>query len=475
MGDSNKTVVIIGAGPCGLSAAYYAQKAGHKVILLEKADIAGGKGGSRKYKNFVVDFGPHAYHAMTKEITDFMENHSNGKLIDIKIKQRLYITKQPISYPMKIKEAVTNFGFGLNLRILFDFIISKIKYFFIKPPKASFKQFGEANFGKTLHDLCFGRYTERVFRCSTDDISAEYARRKLPNTSLWDFVFSLLTKIQRKDKESYFHVRRYMYHKNGIGNVYKAIAEGIKNRGGETIFNCKLQNIEISDNNKVTSVNLELPEKRSIKCDYLISTIPFHDLISYIDGKKFNQSLVEKRLPLKHVVVVNVVLDQSQFSQDHWVYLVNDKFYFNRLSEQKNFSKLCGPENKTLIMLEKILGSEDEEWKWNNEQWRPKVEKDLGLLGVNSEKIEDIWLTKMEKAYPLFLVDYEEVKKKVLDDFAKVKNVISTGRYGLFLDINMHDAMVLGAEGFRYLVKNKVEEFYKDHKVICIRKRDQKN
>ena len=45
----------------------------------------------------------------------------------------------------------------------------------------------------------------------------------------------------------------------------------------------------------------------------------------------------------------------------------------------------------------------------------------------------------------------------------------------VFLDINMHDAMVLGAEGFRYLVKNKVEEFYKDHKVICIQKRDQKN
>ena len=81
----------------------------------------------------------------------------------------------------------------------------------------------------------------------------------------------------------------------------------------------------------------------------------------------------------------------------------------------------------------------------------------------------------MEKAYPLFLVGYEEAKNKILNDFAKFKNIISTGRYGLFLDVNMHDAMVLGAEGFRYLTENKVEEFYKDHKAICIRKRDQKN
>jgi len=68
MPDNNKTVVVIGAGPNGLSAAYYAQKSGYKVILLEKMNTADGKGGSRKYKKFTVDFGPHAYHAMTKEL-----------------------------------------------------------------------------------------------------------------------------------------------------------------------------------------------------------------------------------------------------------------------------------------------------------------------------------------------------------------------------------------------------------------------
>ena len=111
----------------------------------------------------------------------------------------------------------------------------------------------------------------------------------------------------------------------------------------------------------------------------------------------FSQNLMKKKLPFKHVVVVNAILDQPHFSEDHWVYLVNDQFYFNRLSEQKNFSKLCATENKTLIMLEKILGSEDEEWKWENEQWLSKVEKDLGFLGGNSKKIEDICITKMEK------------------------------------------------------------------------------
>ena len=198
MHDNNKTVAIIGAGPSGLSAAYQAQKSGYHVVLLEKTDTAGGKGGSRQYKDFTVDFGPHAYHAMTEEINNFMEKHSRGDLIDINIKQKLYITKKPISYPMKIKEALLNFGIGLNIKILFDFFISKIKSIIIKSPKDSFKQFGEANFGKTLFDLCFGNYTERVFRRSSNDISVEYARRKLPNASLWGFIISLLTKITQQ-------------------------------------------------------------------------------------------------------------------------------------------------------------------------------------------------------------------------------------------------------------------------------------
>ena len=115
--------------------------------------------------------------------------------MDIHIKQKLYITKKPISYPMKIKEAVLNFGMWLNIKILLDFFISKIRSIFIKRSKNSFKQFGEENFGKTLYNLCFGQYTERVFRRSSDDVSIEYARRKLPNASLWSFIISLLTKI----------------------------------------------------------------------------------------------------------------------------------------------------------------------------------------------------------------------------------------------------------------------------------------
>ena len=174
----------------------------------------------------------------------------------------------------------------------------------------------------------------------------------------------MLTKIHsKKDRESYLHVRRYMYNKNGIGNTYEEIAKRIKERGAEVIFNCNISNIIISNDNRAESINLNLPEKRNIKCDYLISTIPIDDLVSYTDKKITNYNFSEEKISYKHVVIVNAILNKPKLSENHWIYLVNDQFYFNRLSEQKNFSVNCAPNNKTLIMLEVILDANDEEWK----------------------------------------------------------------------------------------------------------------
>ena len=148
MSEQKKTVVIIGAGPAGLAAAYKAQKVGYRVVVLEKNDFAGGKGGSRKWKNFIVDFGPHIYHAISKEITDLVIEHGGGEMTDVTPVQRLYITEKPMGFPFSLKEAVVKFGLWLNICILWDYMYVKIKSFFVKLPQKSFKQYGIANFGR---------------------------------------------------------------------------------------------------------------------------------------------------------------------------------------------------------------------------------------------------------------------------------------------------------------------------------------
>ncbi len=467
-----KICVIIGAGPAGLAAAYTAQKAGHRVVVIEKSDIAGGKGGSRTWKNFVVDFGPHAYHAMTKEITDLVMEHGDGQMIDVPILQRLYITDKPMGYPFSVKEAIAKFSFWLNLRIVWDYFYVKIQSLFVKLPQNSFKQYGIANFGRTLYDICFGLYSERVWGCSADQLSVEFAKRKLPNVSLGSFLLQAITRKEKENAKSYLHVRRYMYHQHGIGKVYQNIADGIAARGGEVIYGASIKKIQISQDGRVTKILLNAPHAAEIPADWLVSTIPFDDLLGYLSSPIRSLQGIEEHLPFRHGLIVNAVINRKKFDDPHWTYLVNKRFYFNRVSEPKNFSRFCGPEHQTLLMLEKICMPDDPIWGWGSEDWRPKVEADLGFFGIKPQEIGAIFMTKMEKAFPFYPVGYELKKNAMLKELVLIENLVTTGRYGLYLDINMHDAMVLGVEGFKHLINGRLAEFYERHEGIPLEKRN---
>ena len=467
-----KHVVIIGAGPAGLAAAAHALELGHRVTVLEKSDIPGGKGCSRPWGQYIVDCGPHAFHAMSREITDFMRRHGGEQFVQVKILQRLYVTEEAMQYPLAMKEAFVKFDPGLKLKICVDYLGARIKYWIRRPSLDSFKSWGMANYGHTLYKICFGDYSMRVWGIDPAQLSVEFAKRKLPALSLSGILWQLITGQSKgkKDDKSYLNVRHFYYHLQGIGQVYDRIAQSIQQQGCEIIYNARIDHIQW-EGNRIKSLELH-GHRRIIPCDSLVSTTGMDDLIGYLKPQDDQLKGLAAALPYKHGVIVNVALKRPRLSDAHWIYLVNKRFVFNRLSEPKNLSPYLAPADRTLIMLETICGSEDPRWQWEAGQWRGHVMKDLSFFGVSEDEIEDIFLTKMEKSYPLYLVGYEQRKKALLERLALIPNLISTGRYGLYMDIDMHDAMVLGKTAVDYVLQESPGEFYREHEGICFKHRD---
>ena len=58
-------IVVLGGGPAGLAAAWFAARAGHEVTLLERADHVGGMAASRTVAGLRVDHGSHRLHPAT--------------------------------------------------------------------------------------------------------------------------------------------------------------------------------------------------------------------------------------------------------------------------------------------------------------------------------------------------------------------------------------------------------------------------
>lgn len=469
----SKTCVIIGAGPAGLAAAYKAQQLGWQVVCLEKNDFPGGKGGTLDREGCRVDFGPHAYHPLSNEVTDFLLAHSHGELVDVPVVQRLYITDTPLHYPLNIREVFSKFNFGLKYRIARDLLTVRFKNLIETLPRATFKQWGIANYGQTLYDLCFGWYSERVWGISADALSVEFAKRKLPNISVGRLLLGALLKLKprRLNDKSYLDLHRYMYHRRGIGTVYRNIAQGLKERGANFIYNARIESFVLDDARCVRAIKLAGPQAQHIACDYVISTAPCDELAGWMPTLPLLKTH-QPAIRFKQGIIINVLLNRPSMSDAHWIYLVNRRFKFNRLSEPKNFSAGLVPQGKTLVMLEIICSADDPRWDWGPSRWRPEALNDLSFFGVKDTEIEKIFLTKMEKAFPFYLAGYERSKSAYLQILSQVSNFITTGRYGLYVDINMHDAMVLGFEAVGFLSKGEPASFYQQHEQICLKHRD---
>ena len=74
---SKKKVVIIGAGPAGLTAAYELLKDKnnqYEVTILEETNEIGGISRTVRYNGNRMDIGGHRFFSKDKEVMDFWEN-----------------------------------------------------------------------------------------------------------------------------------------------------------------------------------------------------------------------------------------------------------------------------------------------------------------------------------------------------------------------------------------------------------------
>ena len=85
------------------------------------------------------------------------------------------------------------------------------------------------------------------------------------------------------------------------------------------------------------------------------------------------------------------------------------------------------------------------------------VLKDVDLLGseyFTRYQITDYFIAKKDFAYPVFDLQYESNFKKSSEYLSQFKNLIVTGRNGLFVNNDMHATMVLGIESAQRVIGN---------------------
>ena len=305
----SEKVIVIGAGPAGLTAAYELLKSGdYEVVILEASDVIGGISQTVRVGGNRMDIGGHRFFSKDKRVTEWWENlmptqgepSIDDKLLGREKKyavggpdpentdrvmlirervSRIYYRHTFFDYPVTLSwNTIKNMGFVTTVKAGFSYLASV----FHKLPETSLENFYINRFGRVLYSMFFEGYTEKLWGRHPSEISADWGAQRVKGLSIAAVIKDIFRKIFPSEKNAKVEtslIEQFVYPKYGPGQLWETAAQEVKNFGGEIRMGCEVVGI-CTEKGKIKSVDyIEGGERKTVEGDIFISTMPVCDLI----------------------------------------------------------------------------------------------------------------------------------------------------------------------------------------------------
>ena len=501
-----KKVVIIGAGPAGLTCAYSLLKGNNEIkpVIIEESAFIGGISRTAKFKNNRIDIGGHRFFSKDKRIMDLWQeilplqsapagddillnrthNYNPGNNADPEKTDNVFLIRNRISriyyrnrffdYPISLKpQTFINMGLKNTFFAGIDYLKSVVH----KLPEDSLENFYINRFGRTLYELFFEDYTEKLWGVHPKNISADWGAQRVKGLSISKVIISAITKPFKKNNKNVETslIEEFYYPKYGPGQLWEKLSEMCVEKGADLKMHQKVVKVNLDDN-KVKSVIIENTDEGSedfgkteeIFCDYLVSSMPIKDLANSIEEFPQEEKEIAVNLPYRDFITVGLLLKDLEIKNktdiktinnnvpDCWIYIQERNVKLGRLQIFNNWSPYMVDDFKNHIWvgLEYFCNENDDMWNMPPEEFIEFASSELEKIGIiKKENIIDSFTTKVKKAYPAYFGTYK--------DFDKVKNYLDTinnlyciGRNGQHRYNNMDHSMLTGIEAGKAIINN---------------------
>ena len=168
-------VVIIGAGPAGLTSGYELSKKTANVLILEKKSQVGGLAETKVYGNYRYDIGPHRFFTKNEEVFELFLEILGDDAVEVKRKTRILFKNSYFDYPLSPVNALFGLGLIESISIGFSYIYARLKSHLRLTKINNFQDWVIDKFGKKLFNNFFKNYTEKVWGIDCKEIGKDWA------------------------------------------------------------------------------------------------------------------------------------------------------------------------------------------------------------------------------------------------------------------------------------------------------------
>ena len=424
---------IIGGGPAGLVAGYFAKQQNLTAQILEGSSELGGNCRTISFGEFMYDTGAHRFHDKNKDVTDIIKTLMGDELLKVNSPSKIFWKKKLINFPLEFSNIFKTLDKTIIIKIFLENIIN---IFSSNKDNMNFKELSYKNYGKTLAELFLINYTEKLWGLKANDLNNKIAGDRLKGLNLSSIIEDLFKKnnINQKHLDGSFY-----YPKNGFGSIFKSIGDYV---GQENIsFNSNVVEIH-HDNNLIKNLIVENNEAFPIKS--LISTLPLNLLIRYLRPTAPKDIMnISNNLKYRGLRLAIISLDLNSFSDNASIYYPQSNIPFTRIYEPKNRSKNMAPSDKTCIVVEVPCQPEDLIYNNSEDEFLDKIKYALSkYTHINESNIINTSSQKVPFAYPILDYNIDDKLNKIFSYLSIFKNLNLLGRSAEFKYLHTHDLFI---------------------------------
>ena len=342
-----QSVVIIGGGPAGLTAAWELTKDGgaerYDVTVLEATKEFGGISRTVKHNGNRMDIGGHRFFSKDDRIMRWWRNilplqgapsYDDKKLgrhhdlepggpdpeqtDKVMLKRhrvsRIFWNHHFLDYPISLTPGLLKaLGFKLTMEVGFSYLYSMVH----KLPEDNLENFYINRFGRKLYSMFFEGYTAKVWGRPPKEISADWGAQRVKGLDVVAVLKNAFLKLMPKKRDNSqvetSLIEEFWYPKLGPGQLWETVEQQCVDQGATVITDAKVTEI-VREHGTISAVRYVDAKGKSteLKADEFISSMPLKDLLNAMDAApvddraaKSGKAGAAKAVPKDMVTVAN--------------------------------------------------------------------------------------------------------------------------------------------------------------------------
>src|SRR5215469_16721937 len=353
--DSSTQVVILGAGPAGLTAAYELSNLGLGCMVLEQDTVVGGLARTVEHKGFRFDVGGHRFYTKVSLVQRIWRDILGDDLLSRKRLSRIYYKSKFFAYPLQPLDAFRGLGPIETFRCGLSFLWSRL---FPPLPEPDFETWISNRFGRRLFRTFFQRYTEKVWGMDCREIAAEWATQRIKGLSLWSLIRDAI--LPRSSPHIKTLIKEFQYPRLGPGMLWSRMREIVEQRGVPVMLNAPVENVQLQSG-KVVSVRAG---GKIYHGQHFISSIPISELIEKLEPAAERQvQVAAANLRYRDFITVALILRGRNLFPDNWIYVHDPEIRAGRVQNYGNWSPdMMADPDSSCLGVEYFCNRSEEIW-----------------------------------------------------------------------------------------------------------------